>query len=203
MAKTAEQHFPSTSMPDPDWWAALWPDPAAVVRTVGISAGDRVVDVCSGDGRFTVAIAQVTGPDGAVTAVELLPELIEVARCAVAAAGVPEVRFVQHDALQLAQVVEAPVDAVFMANTFHGVPDHSAFASVVHSVLRPGGRFVIVNWWPRPREQTQVLGKPRGPRASMRFAPEQLASWLEPAGLQLLDVADVGPYHYGASFLRP
>ena len=53
-----------------------------------------------------------------------------------------------------------------------------------------------------PREETTVLGKPRGPGASMRYAPEQLVVWLEPAGLALVEVVEVGPYHYGAVFER-
>ena len=48
-----ERLFPATLMPDSDWWHALWPNPDAVLRNVGIKPGKRVVDLCCGDGHFT------------------------------------------------------------------------------------------------------------------------------------------------------
>jgi len=195
-------HFPATSMPDRDWWSALWPDPEAVLRSTGVSEGDKVIDLCSGDGLFTAPMGHIVGEAGDVQAVELLPEMIAAARREVASAGAPSVRFIQGDAMKLSELVEAPVDCVFMANTFHGVPDHTGLSRAVHEVLRPGGRFIIVNWWPRAREETPVLGKPRGPREAMRYSPEQLSEWLAPAGLGLVEVVEVGPFHYGAVFER-
>ncbi|HHB12481.1 MAG TPA: hypothetical protein ENK62_04715 [Chromatiales bacterium] len=41
-----------------------------------------------------------------------------------------------------------------MANTFHGVPDKTGLARAVHTALKPLGRFAIVNWYRRPRENT-------------------------------------------------
>ncbi|NOY24353.1 MAG: class I SAM-dependent methyltransferase [Oligoflexia bacterium] len=187
-------------MPDRDWWSALWPDPEAVLRSTGISIGDKVIDLCSGDGWFTAPMGHVVGLEGDVQAVELLPQMIEAARREVRAASAPSIRFIQGDAMKLATLVESPVDCVFMANTFHGVPDHTALGRAVCDVLRPGGRFVILNWWPCSREETQVLGKARGPRESMRYSPDQLSAWLEPAGFALVEVVEVGPFHYGAVF---
>ena len=51
--------FQGTGMPDPGWWEALWPDPAKVISDVGIAPGMAVVDLCSGDGWFTLQIAKV------------------------------------------------------------------------------------------------------------------------------------------------
>jgi len=50
--------FPATSMPDPDWWQTLWPNPDATITALGIRAGMEVVDLCCGDGYFTAAIAR-------------------------------------------------------------------------------------------------------------------------------------------------
>ena len=197
-----ERHFPATSMPDRDWWSEVWPDPAAVLKASGIGPGQDVVDLCSGDGLFTAPMSALVGEAGGVQAVELLPEMIEAARTEVSAACVPPVRFIQGNAMDLVELVDGPVDLVFMANTFHGVPDHTALGRAVHEVLRPGGRFVVVNWWPSEREDTVVLGKPRGPKPSMRFSPDQLDEWLRPAGLRLERMAEVGQFHYAAVFVR-
>src|SRR5262249_46197869 len=50
-----------------------------------------------------------------------------------------------------------PVDLVFMANAFHGVPDAARLATAVKAALKPSGRFAIVNWHARPREEMTVL----------------------------------------------
>ena len=48
-------------MPDREWWQALWPDPGRVLEDVGVGDGMRVVDLCCGDGYFTVPMAQLVG----------------------------------------------------------------------------------------------------------------------------------------------
>lgn len=70
----------------------------------------------------------------------------------------------EGDAYDIGKVVLQPVDFVFMANAFHGVPERTHLARGVAAMLRPGGRFAIVNWYQRPREETTVLVEPRGPK---------------------------------------
>ena len=53
--------FPATSMPDPEWWQALWPDPGEVLRALGLGPGLAVVDLCCGEGRFTLPLARLAG----------------------------------------------------------------------------------------------------------------------------------------------
>ena len=51
--------FEGTGMPEPGWWEALWPDPAKVLRDVGVTPGMDVVDLCCGDGWFTFPLAGI------------------------------------------------------------------------------------------------------------------------------------------------
>lgn len=191
--------FQATVMPDRDWWEALWPEPAEVLEQVGVAPGMRVVDLCSGDGYFTVPMASLVG-SGVVVAVELDQAMLAAAQSAAQDAGAANIRFIQGDAMKVDAQLDGTVDLVLIANTFHGAPDHTGLARAVRRTLEPGGVFVVINWWPRPREETVVLGKPRGPRPELRFSPEQVAAWVEPAGFELARVEEVGPYHYGAVF---
>jgi hypothetical protein len=90
-----------------------------------------------------------------------------------------------------------------LANAFHGVPDRERLARSVHGALAPWGLFAVVNWHQRLREETTVLGEPRGPRTELRMSPEQTARPVEAGGLKLVQVVEVPPYHYGAVFKRP
>lgn len=194
--------FPATGMPDRDWWQVLWPDPAKTMRQVGVRAGLRVVDLCCGDGYFTAPMSLLVG-DGEVIAVDLSEEMLSQARGEVARRGTGNVKFLEADARDLPDLVEGSVDLVVIANTFHGVPHQTALCEAAHRVLKPGGHFAVVNWYPIAREQTQVLGKPRGPRTEMRMAPESVETVAKAAGLRQVDVIKVGPFHYASIFERP
>jgi SAM-dependent methyltransferase len=188
--------FEGTELPT-DWWEALWPDPADVLLRVGIKPGMDVIDLCCGDGLFTLPIARISRR---VIAIDIDAALVEMARTRLSEAGVTNCDFIVGDAYDVATLSPRPADFVLMANAFHGVPDRKRLARAVATALHPGGRFAIVNWHPRPREETPVLGEPRGPETRLRIGPEMVRQGVEPSGLRLTDVVDVPPYHYAALF---
>ena len=189
--------FEGTEMPTAGWWEALWPEPAKVLAAVGMTSGMTVVDLCSGDGWFTLQIAKIVRR---VIAIDIDGRLLDVARVRLAENGIANCDYVTGDAYDLTTLVRHPVDFVFLANAFHGVPDRPRLARAVHATLRPGGRFAIVNWHPRPREETVILGEPRGPRTELRLSPDKTISAVESAGLKLDRLVELPPYHYGAVF---
>lgn len=194
--------FPSTAMPDREWWGVLWPDPEGVLEELGVQRGQPAVDLCCGDGYFTAPMSRLARPSK-VYALDLDAGLIEHARRHVAERGEGElVAFAADDAMRLPRHVPEPVGFVLLANTFHGVPDKTGLARTVREVLVPEGKFAVVNWYPAPREETPVLGAPRGPATEMRLSPKQTRAQVEPAGFELEMVTGLPPYHYGAVFIR-
>lgn len=187
-------------MPDRDWWSALWPDPEAALRSLGIRRGMTVLDLCCGDGYFTAPLAKIVGRH--VVALDIDPRMLEQARREAAWQGAVVAQWICSDARDLARLVPEPLDYVLMANTFHGVPDQAGLARAVPEVLKVGGRFAIVNWHARPREETTLLGKPRGPRTEMRMTPDALRGLVEPVGFKLTKLVELPPYHYGAVFRK-
>ena len=195
-----EGMFPATAMPDAAWWQALWPQPETALADIGIEPGMDVVDLCCGDGLFTVPLAKMARR---VTAIDLDPEMVNRARARVAAAKATNCVSIVGDAYDLAALVMEPVDAVLIANTFHGVPDKQRLARAVAEVLRPGGRLSVINWHRRPREETLVLGQARGPKTEMRMESVDVVATAEPAGLKLARIVELPPYHYNAIFEKP
>jgi SAM-dependent methyltransferase len=190
--------YPATSMPDADWWQALWPAPAGVLTALGIEPGiGCAVDLCCGDGLFTLPLAQCARR---IVAIDLDAAIIERAR--VRLSGVDTCDFRVGDAYDIAALAGAPADVVLIANTFHGVPDQDRLARAVAGALRQGGRFVVVNWHRRPREETTVLGQPRGPKTEIRMTPDDVAAVTKPAGFELARVVELLPHHYGAILTR-
>ena len=191
--------FEGTEMPTAGWWEALWPDPAGVLRSVGVKPGMEVIDLCSGDGWFTLQITKIAKH---VVAIDIDRKLLEVARQRLAEGGVTNCDYVAGDAYKISELWHTPVDFVFMANAFHGVPDKPRLARSVRDALKPSGRFAIVNWHPRPREETTILGEPRGPRTELRMPPDQTIKAAEVDGLKFVKLVDVPPYHYAVLLER-
>ena len=190
--------FPATSMPDREWWSALWPHPEATLKALGVTPEMAVLDLCCGDGYFTAPLAKIVG--GKVYALDLDCAMLEAAKAEVARQGASVRQWICADAVALASHLAEPVDYVLIANTFHGVPDQRGLARAVRAVLRRQGLFCIVNWYPAEREDTPVLGQPRGPKAETRMSPQSVAAVVEPAGFRLIRIVELPPYHYGALF---
>jgi SAM-dependent methyltransferase len=188
--------FQGTEMPTAGWWEALWPDPSGVLAAVDLRSGMDVIDLCSGDGWFTLQIAKVARR---VTAIDIDPGLLEVAKHRLVESGVNNCEFIAGDAYDIAKLT-GPADFVFMANAFHGVPDRARLAKAVGGALKADGLFAIVNWHKRPREETPILGEPRGPKTELRMSPEETIASVGTGGLKLRKTVEIPPYHYGVVF---
>ena len=190
--------FQGTEMPTAGWWEALWPDPSDVLAKVGLQAGMDVIDLCSGDGWFTLKIAKIARH---VSAIDIDANLLQIARHRLTESGVTNCDFIVGDAYDITKLA-GPADFVFMANAFHGVPDRSRLAQAVASALKAAGYFAIINWHKRPREETPILGEARGPKTELRMSPEETIKSVAGQGLKLTKIVEVPPYHYGVVFTR-
>jgi ubiquinone/menaquinone biosynthesis C-methylase UbiE len=186
-------------MPDANWWEALWPDPIGVLSAAGLEAGVDAVDLCCGDGWFTLPMAKTARH---VTAVDIDAQLLGAARKRLREAGVTNCDFKEGDAHELPNMVKSPADFIFLANVFHGVPDKPRFIRAMTETLVPGGKFAVVNWHAKPREETTVLDLPRGPRTALRMTPEQTVASAG-AMLQFVKTVEVPPYHYAVVWQKP
>jgi ubiquinone/menaquinone biosynthesis C-methylase UbiE len=192
--------FPATAMPDAAWWQALWPHPEKVLADIGITHLMHVVDLCCGDGLFTVPLVKMAGR---LVAIDLDPTMVQLTRARVGIEDTTNCTFIVGNAYDLAELVAEPVDLVLIANTFHGVPDKERLAHAVAAVSKPRGRLSVINWHRQPRDETVVLGQPRGPKTEMRMEPADVAAAVESAGFELTRIAELPPYHYNAIFDRP
>ena len=192
--------FEGTEMPTAGWWDALWPDPAGVLEAVGLRRDMAAIDLCCGDGWFTLPMSKVAA---SVVAIDIDRNMLEAARDRLAAAGATNCEFVEGDAYELAELTRRPVDFVLMANAFHGVPDQPRLADAIGKVLKPAGRLAVVNWHQRRREETTILGEPRGPKSELRMSPGQTIASIEAGGLIFAGLVELPPYHYAVIMERP
>jgi len=109
-----------------------------------LSPGERVLDVGCGAGLDSLVAAQMVGPTGSVTGIDMTPEMLAKARAGAAELGAGHVRFVEGEAERL-PFDDASFDVVISNGVIDLVPDKDAVFSELHRVLVPGGRIQVAD----------------------------------------------------------
>jgi SAM-dependent methyltransferase len=109
-----------------------------------LDRGERVLDLGCGAGTDTLVAAQMVGPEGRVTGLEMTPEMLDKARRAAAELGARNVVFVEGEAERLPFPDES-FDAVISNGVIDLIPDKDAVCAQLQRVLRAGGRIQIAD----------------------------------------------------------
>jgi SAM-dependent methyltransferase len=118
-------------------------DALALLRAA-VPAAEREVwaDLGAGDGVFTRALAALVGPAGQVFAVDEDDRALSAVR-AWASAAAP-VTVLHADVTKPLDL--PPLHGVVMANVLHFVADAEAVLPRIVGLLKPGGRFVLIEY---------------------------------------------------------
>jgi SAM-dependent methyltransferase len=109
-----------------------------------LAPGERVLDLGCGAGTDSLVAAQMVGPPGRVTGIDMTPEMLSKARAAAAELGADNVEFVESEAERL-PFEDASFDVVISNGVIDLIPDKDAVFSELFRVLVPGGRMQIAD----------------------------------------------------------
>lgn len=163
-----------------------WQYPNEIVEALELKPGATVADIGAGTGYMVARLSKVVGQDGKVVAIDSSPQMIKYLAERSDELGPAKIvpRKVGADDPEL---LAATVDAVLTLDTWHHIDGREAYAKKVYEGLKPGGRFVVVDY---------DVDAETGPPKAMRLAPAQVAKHLEAAGFRIEIVKESMPRHY-------
>jgi arsenite methyltransferase len=109
-----------------------------------LQPGEDVLDVGCGACMDTLVAAQMVGPTGSVTGIDMTPEMVAKARGSIAEMGLGNVTIVEGSAEHL-PFDDASFDVVLSNGVIDLIPDKDAVFSEITRVLRPGGRIQLAD----------------------------------------------------------
>jgi ubiquinone/menaquinone biosynthesis C-methylase UbiE len=127
----------------------------ALVRSIGVARGERVLDLGCGDGTTALPAAQL-GAD--VLGVDIASNLVRAGNLRAEKAGLANCRFEEGDACDLYALDDASFDLTISIFGAMFAPKPFDVARELVRVTRPGGRIVMGNWIPNdPTLVAQIL----------------------------------------------
>jgi SAM-dependent methyltransferase len=151
----------------------IWDVGERLVDRLGVSAGERVLDVGAGTGNASIPAA-ARGAE--VVASDLTPELFADGRRRAEEAGV-ELDWVEADAEAL-PFEDGSFDVVVSTFGHMFAPRHDVAAAEIARVLSPGGRFGLCCWTPEGRIGAffATIGRHTGPPPGVKVPPPMWGS---------------------------
>ncbi|HVY91161.1 MAG TPA: class I SAM-dependent methyltransferase [Bryobacteraceae bacterium] len=144
----------------------------AIAESLGVTAGDRVLDLGCGDGTTALPAARL-GAD--VTGIDISSKLVAAGNRRAAEAGLTRLRFQEGDACRLEGVADHSFDVSISIFGAMFAPQPVEVAREMVRVTKPGGRVVMGNWIPNdPTFVSQLL------KVSSAFTPPPPEGFISP-----------------------
>lgn len=166
--------------PCPAWMSWVLDNPymnsvagtAAVLDSLDLAPGMRVLDAGCGPGRLTIPAAERVGPSGEVVALDVQEAMLARLRMAVAARGLRNVRPVRAtlDSLDVVLPDAGTYDRAFLVTVLGEVRDPEAAMRGLHAALRPGALLAVTEALPDPDYQSRRTVRRLGEAAGFRLA---------------------------------
>ncbi|PSR23545.1 MAG: methyltransferase type 11 [Sulfobacillus acidophilus] len=167
---------------------------APVLEALNATPGAVVADVGAGLGWLTFPLAVAVGANGRVLAIDPSVDGIQAIQA----------RARQEELAQIETIVARAedtglphdyLDAALWHTMYHDIEDRNQALAEMHRILKPKGRWVIVDWDKRPMEF--------GPPHEIRIAREQVMEEVSAAGFHVVEQWTAGPVTWGLTVEKP
>lgn len=166
---------------------------AVVLSALGAEPGATVADVGAGLGWLTFPLAVAVGASGRVLAIDPSHDGIDAISTRARQEGLGQIETIQAPA-ENTGLPDNYVDRIVWHTMYHDVADRSAALDEMRRILKPGGRWVIVDWDKKPMEV--------GPPLTVRMSPDEVKAEVTQAGFEVVEEWEAGPVTWGLTLER-
>jgi ubiquinone/menaquinone biosynthesis C-methylase UbiE len=166
-------------------------DTAKFFQELDLNKGITFLDVACGRGAYTVAAADVIGPQGRLVAVDLWEEGISILEEEAVSKQIENlITFVSDVSLKI-PIEDGGADVCLMATVLHDLVaeavDRPALKEIAR-VVKPGGMLAIVEFFKKEG--------PPGPPKPVRLSPEEVDDMVSAFGFRQKRCTEIGPDNY-------
>jgi len=151
----------------------------AMREMMGETPIDSLIDLGTGTGH---ALEEFAPKARSAVGIDMNRQMLAYARARMDRLGLNHVQLRQGNLLNV-PLAEASADAVVLHQVLHFLDDPAPAIAEAARLLRPGGRLLVVDFAPHDLEDLRE----RFAHRRLGFSREQMAKWLEDAGLTLAD----------------
>jgi ubiquinone/menaquinone biosynthesis C-methylase UbiE len=126
------------------------------LRRMGVSPGQRILEIGPGPGRLLVPAAKILGPSGQAVGVELQTKMADKLRQLAQSENVENIAVIVGDATT-APIDLSAFDLVYLCTVLGEIPDRLATIKRSYAALKPGGRLSITEIILDPHYQRQSM----------------------------------------------
>jgi ubiquinone/menaquinone biosynthesis C-methylase UbiE len=159
-----------------------------------ISPGDNIADIGAGTGFFSVPMAEVTGTNGTVYAVDIQPEMLARTQKRATKAGITNIKLV----LATEKSPGLPADTlnmVLLVDAYHEFAWPWEVMTAVYASLVPGGTVVLIEY----REEDPDVPILRLHKMSEQQARKEMSA----VGFEFVENAEFLPQQHFLVFRKP
>lgn len=164
-----------------------------VVAALKLQPGQTVADIGAGPGLLDVPLAKAVGPRGRVYAVEIDAGFFGEIRKRAAAAQVTNIETVLGTFTDPVLPVKS-VDVAIFHDVIHHVENRAAYLKTLTGYLAQNGRIVVVDY--------EGGRGPHSAQPELEVTRQQLAGWMQDAGLTQIEDIRLFPDKYFLVFAR-
>lgn len=170
--------------------------PSTLVEQFGIKEGDRIIDCGSGNGAFTLLMAEAVGKHGEVIALDVQKSLVE---SVIREAEYRDMMNITGFVVDMERLYSVPLkdnvaDMCLLSNILFQVEDKKTCIREAARLVKSGGTIIIIEW----RDAFGGIG----PHPSYVLPEEQVHIICDEAGLLYESSIDAGSYQYGVIFRK-
>jgi ubiquinone/menaquinone biosynthesis C-methylase UbiE len=165
-------------------------DPGTLWAELNLPQGITFLDLGCGQGNYSLAAADIIGPNGVVYAVDLWEEGLAALKERAAREGRTNLKPLAAPAGQI-PIESLGVDVGLMATVLHDLVEAGTAAGAlaeVTRVIKAGGQLAIVEF--------DKIDGPPGPPRHIRLDPAEVEALVAPYGFARQQTVNLGPYNY-------